>query len=104
MTAHDILVRLLELTPPPPEATDGEIARMIAAFEAILAAREELLMEIRQLGPLSLPIRVAEHDRPLLVELERRQAAWHDRLAAVQRTVGEQRVGTERLRAYARTV
>ena len=96
MTPREILLRLLELTPEPP--ADAEVEHAIAAFEAILDAREEMLAQIAP--PLSL----ADADRPLLVELERRQVAWQDRLAEARRRIGAARVGTEQLRAYARTL
>jgi hypothetical protein len=93
-SGHEILVRLLELTPEP--SADATIEHVIATLEVILAAREEV---IAQLAP---PIQLTEADRPLLVELERRQLAWQDRLAAAQHTVGEHRLGAGQLRAYAR--
>ena len=96
MTGHEILARLLELTPEPP--TGAEVDQLLAGFEAILAARADVLAAI--VPPLAL----AEPDRPLLAELERRQAAWNAALAAAQHTVGTQRCGATQLRAYAPTL
>jgi hypothetical protein len=101
---REILVRLLELTPEPPTGSDGpedlgiDVELLLAAFETIVAARAEVLARFTP------PLRLVEADRPLLVELERRQEMWQVSLATALRTIGEQRCGNEKLRAYARTV
>jgi hypothetical protein len=91
-SGREILAHLLELTPEPP-CTDAE--HLLAAFEAIDAARSEVF------AGLTPPIALAEDDRPLLVELERRQALWQEALAQALRSVGGQRCGNTHLRAYA---
>jgi len=90
---HEILARLLALTPPPPQAAAAE--QLLATFEAILGERAAIIATIVP------PLQVSDADRAVLVELERRHAAWYDALAAAQRTVGEQRCGAHQLRAYA---
>jgi hypothetical protein len=90
---REILARLLELTPPPPQGV--AVDQLLACFEAIVTERAAILAGIVP------PLQLIDADRPLLVELERRQTAWHDALAAAQRTVGEQRCGAHQLRAYA---
>jgi hypothetical protein len=92
-SGREILAQLLERTPSPPADTDVE--SLLAAFQTMLAARAAVLAAIAPPFVLSAP------DRGLLVELERRQLAWHDALAAAQRTVGAQRCATNQLRAYA---
>ena len=93
---HEILARLLELTPlPPPGAT---VDQLLAAFEAIVAERAAVIATI------ALPIRVTDADRALLGELDHRQAAWQDALTTALRAVGDQRCGANQLRAYAATV
>lgn len=96
MTGREILVRLLELTPEPPAG--AEVDQLLAGFDAILAARADVLAAIVP------PIALADADRPLRAELERREAAWSDALAAAQRTIGTQRCGAAQLRAYAPTL
>jgi hypothetical protein len=93
---REILVRLLDLTPPPP--TEGDLAQLIAGFEAIVEARAGA---IAQIAP---PVALADDDRPLLAELVRRQAAWLEALGAAHQAVGNQRCGAAQLRAYAPTV
>jgi hypothetical protein len=94
MTGREILARLLELTPEPPP--DVAVEQLLAVFDGIMTARAAII------DALAPPIRVAADDRPLLVELERRQVLWQDALCAAQRIVGGQRCGAEQLRAYAR--
>ena len=91
-TGQEILARLLALTPDPPPAADAEA--LLAAFEQILAARAVIV------ATLVPPIALDRDARALLLELERRQVAWHDALAAAQRAIGEQRLGADRMRAY----
>jgi len=93
MTAREILVRLLELTPEPP----GEVDQLLAGFDAMLAGRAEVLAAIAP------PLVLAAADRPLYAELERRDAAWQAALAAARQSIGTQRCGAAQLRAYAQT-
>jgi hypothetical protein len=65
-TIHDVLTRLIELTPAPP--TDSEIDPLLAAFEAIIAQRAELL------DRLAPPLQLGDAERALMCELERRDA------------------------------
>ena len=90
---RELITRLLDATPA--SVDDLEIDPLIATFQAILAARDAILAEVEA------PITLSDADRPLLVELERRQAVWHDALAAALRRVGEQRCGAAQIRAYA---
>ena len=95
MTAREILVRLLELTPEPPAA---EVDQLLAGFDAMLAARAEVLAAIAP------PLVLGDSERPLYAELERRDAAWQAALGAARQTIGGQRCGAAQLRAYAPTV
>jgi hypothetical protein len=90
---REILAQLLELTPEP--AIDADAELLLEQFENVIARRAEVIAQI--VPPLAL----TEADRPLLAELERRQARWQETLAEALRLVGEQRCGTEHLRAYA---
>jgi hypothetical protein len=96
MTGHEILVRLLELTPEPP--VGAEVEQLLTLFDGVMTARAEII------ATLVPPLQLGADDRPLLIELERRQVAWQDALADAQRTIGGQRCGAEQLRAYARTI
>ena len=91
-----LLQRLLEVTPLP-AAAGTRVEDLLTAFEAVIAERAAILLTVVP------PITLSEMDRPLLIELERRQNIWQDALAAALRRVGEQRVATTRLRAYAGT-
>jgi len=93
MTAKEILVQLLDATPVPTPGVG--IEPLVESAERIAAARAQILAQI--VAPLSL----AEADRPLLLELEQRDAAWQDALSSAQRTIGHQRCGAAQLRAYA---
>lgn len=93
-TTRSVLLQLLEVTPPPPAA--GEIDDLLTAFESIIARRAEL---IERLAP---PLALAAEDRPLVAELEQRDAAWQAALTSALETVGRQRHGADQLRAYAR--
>lgn len=92
-SGHEILARLLELTPPPPQ--HAEVTQLLAAFEVIVTERAAIIATIVS------PLELTDADRRLLVELEHRQTAWQNVLTAAQRTVGDQRCGTHQLRAYA---
>jgi hypothetical protein len=92
--AREVISRLIELTPEP--GLDATAESLLAAFEGIVARRAEVLARIVP------PLRVAEADRPLIAELERRQQRWQDALAAALQVVGQQRHANHQLRAYAR--
>ena len=93
--SREILAALLEATPLP---TPGSaVEQLLAAFETVLTERAAVLARIVP------PLRVTEHERPLLDELEQRQAAWQAALGAARLSIGDARVGTHHLRAYART-
>ena len=96
LATHEVLARLIELTPVPPP--DAEIDALLAAFEAIIAQRAELL------DSLAPPLQLGEAERPLVLEIERRDAIWQAALTAAMRTVTAQRHGNEQLRAYAAVV
>lgn len=93
---REILVRLLDATPLPTPGSGVE--QMLEAIEGIMAERSAILALIVP------PLRIDELDRPLLVELEQREAVWNDALATAQRAIGEQRCGAAHLRAYAPTI
>jgi hypothetical protein len=92
-SGRELVTRLLEVTPA--SVDEAEAEPLLAAFQAVLAARDAILADV------DAPITLSDADRPLLVELERRQALWHDALAAALRRVGEQRCGAAQVRAYA---
>jgi len=96
LTTHDVLTRLIELTPLPPP--DTEIDPLLATFEEIIAARAELL------DRLAPPLQLGDADRALVTEIERRDAIWQAALTAAMRRVHAQRHGNEQLRAYAAVV
>ena len=93
LTTHDVLTGLLELTPLPPAG--AEIDPLLAAFEAIIAQRAQLL------DRLAPPIVLGDAERVLVLDLERRDSVWQAALTAAMRTVSQQRHGNEQLRAYA---
>lgn len=93
---RDVLTQLIEITPLPPSET--EVEPLLTAFEEIIARRAELLDQLG--GPLQL----SDAERPLVREIERRDAAWQHALTVALETVAGQRRGTDQLRAYARTV
>jgi hypothetical protein len=90
---RELVSRLLDVTPMPTPTDD--IDRLLAAFDTVVAERAAILAEV------AAPITLSEIDRPLLIELERRQNFWQDALAAALRRVGEQRCAATQLRAYA---
>ena len=93
ITGGDLVSRLLDVTPAP---TPGAVAdELLARFDVMVAERGAVLAEI------TAPITLSDADRPLLIELERRQKIWQDALAEALRQVGEQRCGNAQLRAYA---
>ena len=81
---------LLEVTPYPP-ATD-DITELLAAADQMVRARD---------GVLSKAV-AAKADASLVAELDARQLAWTVKLAAARARLGNQRVGTRQMRAYAR--
>ena len=87
-----LLDRLLALTPEPPAGADPDALEQACA--AMIAARAEVTAAVVP------PLVIGDAERPLLVELARRDAAWEAALAAAQRAVGEQRQGAAQLRAY----
>lgn len=93
LTGRELVTRLLDATPTP--AADAGADELLSVFEAILAQRAAIIAMIVP------PITLSELDRPLLVELERRQGVWQDALATALRRVGGQRCGAAQLRAYA---
>lgn len=92
---REILARLLDATPLPTPGAGVE--ELLQTFEVLEAERARILAAIAP------PLHLADGDRALLVELERREGLWHDALAAAQRAIGQQRCGAAQLRAYAQT-
>ena len=90
---RELLTQLIDATPPPPAGL--EVDDLLAAFEAIIARRAAIL---DQLAP---PLALADADRALVAEIERRDAAWQAALTTALELVGSQRHGTDQLRAYA---
>jgi hypothetical protein len=93
LTGRELVTRLLDVTPVPEPGAGAD--QLLSVFEAIVARRAAIIALI------ALPITLSEPDRPLLVELERRQEIWQDALAAALRRVGGQRCAAAQLRAYA---
>jgi hypothetical protein len=93
LTARELVTRLLDATPEPPPGAGFD--ELFPVFEAVIARRAAILAQV------TAPITLSEPDRPLLVELHRRQDAWQDALATALRRIGEQRCGAAQLRAYA---
>lgn len=91
-SGRELVTQLLDATPAPPPG--ASIDQLLAAFDAVQARRAAILAEAQP------PLTLSDTDRPLLVELERRQNIWQDALAAALRRVGEHRCGAAQLRAY----
>lgn len=89
-TAPDILRRLLAVTPEPPDVAPEEL---LAIFDAMHAARAEILASLDH-GPVP-------RERAILDELVRRDVAWLDALEHARGEVGRQRSLVTKLRAYA---
>lgn len=89
----DILRELLALTPPPPE---GDAEAVLAAFEPMFEARQQVLDRIEGRLPDT------DENRELVRELVARDAAWETALAAARTAVGVARTNTTKLRGYAR--
>ena len=94
MTESAILRELIEVTPMPPEAADADT--VIATFEAMFGARQELL------GRIGDRLADTDENRALVRELAVRDAAWEQVLTLARDAVGVARSGTKRLRGYAR--
>jgi len=92
-SAGEILARLLAATPTPP--ADAAIEQLLATFEAVVTQRAAIIAAIVP------PLPLTDADRLVMRELEGRQAAWRDALAAAQHAVGKQRGCPDQLRAYA---
>jgi hypothetical protein len=90
----DVLRELVALTPMPPEALDAD--EIIAAFEAMFSARQDVLVT------LSGKLADTDENRRLVGELATRDAAWELALRTARDAVGVARQGTSRLRSYAR--
>lgn len=89
-----ILHELVALTPPPPDTADPDT--LLAAFHAMYAARQALLLTI------TTPLADTDEARQLVVELAARDAAWERALLASRDAIGAARANTSRLRGYAR--
>lgn len=94
MTARELVDALLAVTPAPP--VDATVDELLAAFAEVAADRQAILDGALVTGPLSGAVDKAARD-----ELTARQDAWHSALATTREAVGRQRVGTQRMRAYA---
>jgi hypothetical protein len=91
--SRGILAALLEATPLPTPGSGVE--QLLAMFEASLTERAAVLARIVP------PLHIADDDRPMLEELERRQAAWQGALETARLAIGIARCGNAQLRAYA---
>jgi hypothetical protein len=94
--SREILAALLEATPLPTPGSGVE--QLLAMFEASLTERAAVLARIVP------PLHIASNDRPMLDELERRQAAWQDALETARMAIGSARSGAAHLRAYAQAL
>jgi hypothetical protein len=94
--SREILAALLEATPLPTPGDGSE--QLLAAFESVLTQRAAVLARIVP------PLRVTDDERPLLDELEQRQAAWHAALESARLAIGGARCAPAQLRAYARAL
>lgn len=92
MMASELLEKLLEATPYPPE--DLEADTMIAAFQQMHANRQAIMDGVQGLL-------LDGFDRAGVKELAARQQAWHAALAAAMELVRAQRIGVGKLRKYA---
>lgn len=93
MTASSLLSRLLEITPLPPDTV--VIDELLAAAAIMLGARKALLASATE-------VLLAKVDPEQVAELARREDAWRIAVAAAQHVCGQARIGTAKLRAYAR--
>ncbi|MGE0399520.1 MAG: hypothetical protein AB7T06_22590 [Kofleriaceae bacterium] len=89
----ELLRELLAVTPMPPT---GDADAIIAAFEAMFEARQQILVRITDKLPDT------DENRAVLRELWVRDEAWEHALGAARDAVGVARSGTKQLRGYAR--
>jgi hypothetical protein len=89
----DILRELLALTPPPPA---GDPETVLAAFEAMFDARQDLLLGVEGRLPDT------DENRAIVRELAQRDAMWETALEGARTAVGVARTRTSKLRGYAR--
>ncbi|HEY4057130.1 MAG TPA: hypothetical protein VGM39_11005 [Kofleriaceae bacterium] len=90
----DILQTLIDMTPAPPATTDPD--EFIAAFEAMYAARQAVLITIQERFPDTAEVRL------LAAQLAARDAAWETALVERRDALGRARRNTTKLRGYAR--
>jgi hypothetical protein len=90
---RDLLARLRDATPPPPDT--GDVDEMLDAFAAVVVRRQAILDEIRT------PFTLTDAEREIAREVVARQDRWRDALAAAHAQVSAQRLGVGRLRRYA---
>jgi hypothetical protein len=93
MTRHQLVARLIELTPPPPREREADA--LLEAAEAMLAARAELLADHRD-----DPANDDDTDPRQVYELAARTRGWSDALAAARDAVGQARGAAAKARAY----
>jgi len=94
VTARELIDALLAVTPMPP--SEVPVDELIAAFTGVASRRQAILDAVREVAPVT-----SDDDRAARDELMARQDAWHTALATAREAVGQQRVGTQRLRKYA---
>lgn len=85
---------LLAATPAPPAEADAE--ELLAAFEAMFAARKALIEKLS--GTIAV---VSPEDVAAASLLNERQAEWSEALARAQRQVAQARIGAKKLKGYA---
>ncbi len=90
----ELLRALIVATPPPPPTEDAD--ELLAAFVAVLAARQELL---DRAAPVVGPRTAAAE--PLVAELAVRERAWSDALERARDATAAVRRNLSRLRSYA---
>lgn len=90
----ELLRELVALTVEPP--VDVEIEDLLAAFEAMYAARQAALSRV------SGKFADTPENRALLEELAARDAQWEQAILLGREAVGEVRVRATKLRGYAR--
>lgn len=92
MMASDLLDRLIEATPYPPE---GDVAAILAAYREMFDRRQAIMDDLRGILLDGL-------DQARVRELGARQDAWQVALDAARDRMQAQRLGVTQLRAYAR--
>jgi hypothetical protein len=98
MTAEVWLRRLCDATGMPLQTDD--ITALLAAWTAVVSARQEMLDEER---PNLAGAIVVEVVQEIVAELEMRQDAWRVALAVAHERVGMQRIGVAKVRRYQRS-